>query len=737
MKLLLRIALGVLALAAIALGALALFLPSIVRSDAVRQEIQSAARAALGRELRYGELDFGLLPPSLLVVEPAVAGAKPGDPDFAEARRVALRIDLMPLFAREIVVDSLVVEGATVRLVRTAEGIELPGPAPEPAAAPSPAPPKPPPARAPAPGGAPGGEGAPDLPEEAGAGFALALRRLELRDARILVDDRSVTPPVGWELRDVDVVARGESLDQPLDLTASLVLASGGKLDVSGTAQLGGEAALDLEIADLVLAPLAPYLGADVAGKADGTLALRGPMADPQVEADLRLSDAHFALDDVDVRGAVTLRADVESAVERPNGRFELDASQAVLRYGEAFTKPAGTDATAKGRIVTDAKGATVVEVEKLKLRNVDAKARVSLGPPLRVELDSQPVELAGWDALLPALAAVPLQGALRLEGLAVKVDPLDLRGVIHLDDVVATLPDRPPLTLRGALVAKGSAVETRDAVLVAAGQTLAFAARVDELFGGRPRYRLDLQVADAETNALATTFAGKPDTLFGPLDVTGTLSGRIGGGRDVLDDVSGDVRFGIEQGRLAGVSLLEAAFGAMGGVTNLAINLGRIFGGRDVQRFYGDQFEAIRGELHIQDGVAQARELSLLYPGYGADLHGQIGLRDLALDLSGDLILLEELDAVIAREAGAPKGYTGRQRGIPLTAVRGTLDAPEVRVARNVVVGLVTDYAKDVYLGVLRPGLRGGEAGQGGSGDLVDDVLRGVLGGGKRKSNP
>ena len=115
-------------LAALALGALAWALPRLAKSEAARAKIEASARAALGRELRYGEIGFGLLPPSLLVEEPEIAGEAAGDPPLARADRVALRVELWPLLRGQLEVASLAIDGLALHLVRTKEGLVLPGP---------------------------------------------------------------------------------------------------------------------------------------------------------------------------------------------------------------------------------------------------------------------------------------------------------------------------------------------------------------------------------------------------------------------------------------------------------------------------------------------------------------------------------------------------------------------------------------------------------------------------------
>ena len=262
MKLLLRLGIAIVVLAILALVLLAVLRPRLAKSEAVRARIQSATLGALGRELVYRELDVALLPPSLLVEHPQLAGAGPGEAALVEAERVALHIALLPLLARTVVVDSLVVEGAVVRLLRTVDGVALPLPAEPPAAAPAP-------------------ESA--AVEGGGAPVSLAIRALELRDAEVVFEDRAVDPPVTWELHDIDVTARGEALDRPIEIDASLKLGSGGAAVVRGTATLAGELDLEVVLDALALGPLRSYVGADgvLDGLLAGTVRVQGPAASP------------------------------------------------------------------------------------------------------------------------------------------------------------------------------------------------------------------------------------------------------------------------------------------------------------------------------------------------------------------------------------------------------------------------------------------------------------------------
>jgi hypothetical protein len=714
-KILIRLILAVLALLFIVLVLVAVFLPRIVASAAVRTRIEGAAREALGRELRYRELGVGLFPPSLLVEAPQIAGEGPDAPAALEAERIALRVALLPLLSRAVVVDSLRIDGAALRLVRTADGVELPFDTPAAAGDAG--------ESAPEPGGGAG--------SDADAPVALAIRAFELRGARVLLEDRTLRPPVTWDLRDIEVDASGEALDQPIQIDASLALASGGTLAARGTAMLSGELDLEVDIDALALGPLRAYVGADGAleGLLAGTVRVQGPAASPtRLSADLAIRGARFALRDIAVAGAVEAQAELAGSLAAPTGRFDLDASAAELRYGGAFSKPSGVPATISGEIVTDERGALGVDDVTLRIRNLDATGRVRVGPPLRVEIDSAVADLDGAESLIAALAAAPPTGRVRAEKLRFVSDPPALVGVVHFDGLAVTPSNLDaPILVRGALVAQGTELRSRDLEFVAGGQPLAVDVRLLDLFGTL-RYEIAANASGADSNALMKAFAGKPDTLYGPLSLQGNFRGAVDPTRPFLDALNGEVEFSIDQGRLVGASLLEATFGELGALRelgSLAVDTGRLFAGEHVDQYYSEEFERIYGSLRVNGSTAYAEPLALLYPSYSADLAGTVHLTDLSLDMKGRLTLSEEIDASIAKEVGA-ESYQPKRRVIPLASVRGTLDAPDVKLAGNAGADFAARYAKDLYGNKLR-GLIDRELGEG-AGSAIEGALEGLL---------
>jgi hypothetical protein len=227
-----RAAIGAVVLAAFALGVLVFTLPRLARSDAARARIQAATRDVLGAELRYADLDFGLLPPSLVVREPtlvAVADAE-GEP-LARAGSVALRVQLLPLLQRRLEVSSLVVDGLALSLVRDAQGIALPGASPD-AKEEAPAP------------------DAPGSPPAEDSGVVLGIQTILLRDASVSLEDRTVSPPRTSTLEDIDLRVRSAGAGSAHEVLAELEIARS-DVALSGV-ELSGPLAARFEPDDLL-----------------------------------------------------------------------------------------------------------------------------------------------------------------------------------------------------------------------------------------------------------------------------------------------------------------------------------------------------------------------------------------------------------------------------------------------------------------------------------------------------
>jgi hypothetical protein len=640
-------ALALAVLALLALFVLAALLPRLLAGDSVRTRIEAAVEAAVGRELRYERIDLAWLPPSLVLVAPVVAGATPEAAPTLEARSVSLRPSLLSLLSRTWLVDRLVVDGATLRLRRGAAGLELPRPA----------------ARA----GAPSEAAAPAAP--------LGLRGLELRDARLLLEDVAIAPPVTWELRDVQARLRGRAPEAPVRVEASFALASGGRARVEGEASAAGDLDLELELEDVVLDPVAPYLdeSARVAGTVSGTLELAGPAPRPsRLSAHLVLRDGDVRLDQVSLRGPLRLEAELSRGSASPEGRFDVDATDAELVVGGAFRKPPGTSATVRGRLVGRPGGGLGVDDVVLRVRDLDAGAALREDGRTRLALRSGRYEVAGWEALVPALAGWRLGGNMTLEGVELVSTPIELSGRIGLDGVRAARVRGGDLLLNGALVGAGGGLRSEALALEAAGQPFRLAAELAGLDALPVRLALRFEGGADDVDTLISAFANRSGLVHGRLATRGDLHWRLAAGEGGWTEPGGRVRVELLDGRTSGRTLLEASVDALSGTVG---SIGRLLGAGDTQK--RQRFESIRGTFELGGGIARTQDLRIDRHGHRVDLVGTLRLSDLSLDMRGYLSF---------RGADADAGNMGRIR---LARVRGTLGAPEVELTPEAARGL------------------------------------------------
>jgi hypothetical protein len=687
MRIAVRFGIAAVALLALGLVVLAVVLPRVATSAAVQDRIRRAASEATGAEVGFDALSFGLVPPRLVVTGPRVTEPGRAQP-LVEAESVDLEVQLLPLFARTVVVDSLVVEPEKSGDVKAA-----PGATGEPAASP-------------------------------GSGFQLAIGGLELRRAHLVLEDRAVSPPVTWELVDVNARARGSSLDDPIDVELSGKLASGGKLKLSGNVRLGGEMDLALQLEDVALAPAHPYvtgmtaLAGTVSGKLDAAGTLEAPTS---LKADLVLEQAKIQLDEMGFEGRLELGATLARGAQGLAGPFQMDATQAAVRYGEFFQKPPGKEATATGKLAIGSAGELEMTDLRLKVQDFEAEARLRTGARTRLELTAPSFEVAGLTPMFPALLPYEPSGSLALEQVVVETEPLALRGRLPISELRIRPGAAEPIVLRGLLEAKGTALQSEGLEALVGGQTVKLDVELEGL-GGAPRYHVRADTEAAELQALLRASGTDSDAISGPLTASLDLSGPLDA-KEPLRAVSGSSRLDVGRGKLKGVSLLEGTIERLGVLGAFAFALGSSKGGSSLQRFYGDEFESITGTFRVGDGRARSRDLRLLYRHYQVDLDGSLGLVDSSLDFKGLLTILPEVDAALQADPGSG----GREKVIPLAHIGGTLSEPRVQLTREAVVAFAASPRRTELEQKIDERL--GE----GSGREVIDALEGLLGGRKR----
>jgi hypothetical protein len=441
-----------------------------------------------------------------------------------------------------------------------------------------------------------------------------------------------------------------------------------------------------LELADFALAPLGPYLPAPLA-----------------------------------LAGSADLELHVKGDLERFEGPLALELTDAEITRGETFHKPPGDRAALTGRLVRNG-DALRIEDGQLALRETTFALSAEAAPHAHAKLAAGRFELSSFAGWLPALADV--SGGVALEALEARFTPLSLRGGIVLDGVSAPVGETRG-RLSGRLQGQGDALVGEALELRVAEQLFRLGLRVDSL-ATEPQAALRLASEGADAGALIAGLSGKAGTLEGPLTLGSELRAPLSDPDALLRALSGQIQLGVTPGRLRGVSLLRAAFLALGSAGGLAEQLS---GGRreKLERFYRDAFESLSGSFQIENGHARTDDLRLVYSDYQVDLAGVLGLLDRSLDFRGKLTLFEDVDRALA------DGARGVKRELPLAAVKGTLDDPKVSISPQVALS----FAASVYGGGERREKlerkieeRLGE----GSGKPVLDLLDSVLGDGSRR---
>jgi hypothetical protein len=585
-------------------------------------------------------------------------------PPLLEAESISLQAALMPLLARVVVVRSLVAEGAAVHLILSGDGLDLPDLGAGAAAAPR----------------EPSGDAPPSV----------AIQEVEVRDAKLYFENRTLSPPFSFELTHIDARAAGDALDEPFHVSLAVKGIGGGAVEATGTATLDGDLDVELELDAFPLQPLDPYLAraSELGGTVTGKISFRGsvvapdPLPDPLV-ADLVLQDGTIRFEDFSAHGRMNLHAELRGSFREPDGRFEIDATAATLSFAEVYRKEPGRPAHVTGRFVAAPDGSLAVDDVKLTIENVEAQGRVRLGERTEVVMRVEPVELADWHLLLRALDFAEANGRVGLPELRILTNPLQLWGESRIDAVSLRLPRGRVIGLRGTIRAEGDAIRSEGLVLELADQPVAVEGVLAQLDGPWD-VQLRVQTQQAETNDLLVAFGGPDDTLYGPLALDAALEGSLRGESGFMESLHGRGGFTIRPGRLRGVSILEATFrrfdhlGAMRMLRTVSVPGLQKPVAPGLNRHYGEGFDVMSATLDITAGTARTQDFRLVTPSYEFTMRGLIRLADLGLDAKGELILGEEAALSLAGAVGVKKLPVLQGLVIPIPRIGGTLTDPK-----------------------------------------------------------
>jgi len=247
--------------------------------------------------------------------------------------------------AREVSAEQVLLAGAKVKLNRDADGhidlVELL--APEEAGEPPPE----------------------AVPAEAEASWSVRIAEIALRDLSADVVDRAPASPAQLVISDLDVSLRGLASEPGarFPLEAGLALGSGGTVKLRGelTALPGFGLDADIEMADVALAPLQPYLsefarvqlrggtlgldghlasGADEVLAFAGDLRVNGLETHDQVKKERLLAWRELALDDLKLSVDANRLRVGRVRLDRPFGRVFIARDQST-NIGDLVVEPA------------------------------------------------------------------------------------------------------------------------------------------------------------------------------------------------------------------------------------------------------------------------------------------------------------------------------------------------------------------------------------------------------------
>lgn len=308
-------------------------LPRVIDTPAFRARLAEASERELGAPLRYRRLDVGLLPPSLVLVDPELAA--PDGMDL-QADRAELFLDLPAIAMGER--DGDVVRAATIaggRLVVQ------------------------------------------DVHARPGAALALTgiVGRAEVGNG---IDARASIAPRGT------VTLRSKPGTAPFDAV------------LEATIDDAAASTIAPWLSALRVDGVPPGGFRIEAGRLDGTVELSGALVpNERAYAELALSGLAAARGDATLRGDVHLTVDLGGLRETPRGVFSLDARDAEIASGPLH-KAAGQAFTLSGTLVPRADGEPGFTVERLRAAPVALDVDLGGGIPMRVRIEGPGASLRG-----------------------------------------------------------------------------------------------------------------------------------------------------------------------------------------------------------------------------------------------------------------------------------------------------------------------------------------------------
>jgi hypothetical protein len=654
--------------------------------DALSKKAQTYASDALGQPIAFGEVGLVVFPPAVRATAIKVGGAG-GKPALAEVEELRLALAIVPLFAGKVVLRAVELDAPKIHLEVDKDGKPIipefgkPKTGAEPAPAPTPE--------------EPSGESAP---------LSLAVNKIAISNGQV-----DVGP---WRVEGLDVSGDLE-LGGSGDFQIEAGLGDLGRIEDLEVALEGiGEPTMAIDakgqLRDLNIAVLNQRLA--LVPPAEGQLAglVSGPFTARVRGEAVEGASAQLVAGKLDVSmGDLRLSGDVPIDVELGTG-FKVDLTNVAIAVGEALRKPAGDRLTASGPLAAVAGPAALSRVDLAIGPNA-----LALDVDLAAKRPQVVVQPATFDLapLRPWLVGedIPdVKGAIVLEQVTAKLDPLAVVGNLALRDVAVPL-EHGVVVLSGPIKAAGSKI-TGDGLQVGIGPEKAQVAFAYDLDAGT--LSLDTAVKEANVANLAQVLAGSQE-------ITGTLLANAAvSGKPALETLAGGGEFAITKGQIKGFSLARQLFGQLADVAKVALEQR----GKDISRFEQEEFERLEGRFRLADGRVRVEPLRLVYRSVRAELAGDVNLVDSKLDLAGTIVLAGEVDEEL--------GGRGEDREIRGARIGCEITKPCLRVDPGTLVRFAALYS--VTGGKLgeklgekleeKFGKEGGEAVRG----VLDQLLRG-----------
>lgn len=584
------------------LGGLIGFAASNLNSlvNASKDRLLAQAERALGRTLQIGEIEISLwggvgarLQNVALADDPAFSSET-----FVQATEVQVKVKLMPLLRQEIEVRRVSVRDPVIRVIRNAEGVfnfaslvkgETRDAPPQTSEA------------TPASSATSGADGLPLLLvalanisngdihyTDQGTNTELRVSQIDLE-----VEDLSFDQPLSLELaaallskrpnlhlagsfgplgREAELLAVDASLRlDPLDSAVlpqalpQLADALPPGLGLSGPLRVSSRisgtvralmvsdlrltaAVFESDQANLQVTGEAGPLAPDMAALSLKTDIALGPVGLPQLLQFAPLAEYLPAQLSAEGRAAVTVHA--EGRLNNLALTATVDATDSALQFGGQFQKPQGTRlvASTNARLTPER---VAVQGAKIQMHTLalTSHGELTLGKPLGLDLhlDSNTVDLAGWQEILPEMRAFSPGGQMELDFhiKATEEGRPTITGTLDLREASASLAQLPqPVTaLNTSLTFTGQGADIQNASAQLGGSALEFTASVARFSPLKASYRLrspELWLADVQAGD------GWPSAS------------------DVLRDFTSEGRLRLENKRLAFNATLSSTHGRL-----------------------------------------------------------------------------------------------------------------------------------------------------------------------------